>query len=599
MAEIEMATKTLESLGLDSDTTKNIRLWLEGEYDEKTKQEVRNLLSQHPNEIIDAFYTNLSFGTGGLRGIMGVGSNRMNDYTVRSATQGLANYLKTQPAPPAGHSAFIGFDSRHHSRTFAEETAKVLAANGIKVYLCKDLRPTPLVSFGCRYKHCSSGVMITASHNPAIYNGYKVYWNDGAQVLPPHDVAIIREVQKITDPRMVKSTKTLNHPLIEIVDKEVDEAYLEAAKKLQLYPEEAHHHGEELKIVYTSLHGTGMTLESQMLDDWGFSNVTYVEEQVIPDPDFPTVKFPNPEDRNAMIMGLEKLKEIQGDLLIATDPDADRVAVGLYHKNEEVLLTGNQMACICLEFICQTLTAQKMMPQNAAFVKSLVTTELFQAICDAYQKPCFNVLTGFKYIAEKIREWEAEPNGLQYIFGGEESYGYLFGTNTRDKDGILISALICEAALHAKRQGKTLVDLLNDIYRKYGVYLDDLVSLNFPETKAGKDQMEKGMSALRSKTPKKIADVTVEMLEDFKSSVKTSLKTGQTEPLNYPETDMLLFWLEDSCKVVIRPSGTEPKIKIYCEVLDKSHNENITNTVSQLQEKAKQLIGFVKKLLTS
>jgi phosphoglucomutase/phosphomannomutase len=593
-----MTTDTLEGLGLDLVTAKNIRQWLDGFYDEKTKDEVREFLKKKPTEIADAFYTNLSFGTAGLRGIMGVGCNRMNDYTVRAATQGLANYLNMQPAPAGRHSAFIGFDSRHHSRTFAEETARVFAANGIKVYLCKDLRPTPLVSFGCRYKHCSTAVMITASHNPAIYNGYKVYWNDGGQILPPHDKAIINEVKKITDPRLVQCSESLQHPLIEIVDKEIDNAYLSAAKKLQLLPEEAQHHGKDLKIVYTSLHGTGITLEPDMLKDWGFSNVTYVDQQIIPDPDFPTTKYPNPEEKAAMMLGLKKLKEIQGDVLIATDPDADRVAAGVHQNGEEVLITGNQMACICLEFICKTLSEQGKMPANAAFIKSLVTTELFQAICDSYQKPCLNVLTGFKYIAEKIRQWESEPHGYQYIFGGEESYGYLFGTNTRDKDGILVSALISEIALHAKRRGQTLVDFLHEIYHKYGVYYDNVLSIKFPETKAGKDQIAAGMEKLRLKTPQEIDGVDVLAIEDYQTSVKRTFKASVTETLQFPQTDMLLFWLTDGSKVVIRPSGTEPKIKIYCEVTKKKPSP-IQATIQSLQSKAQRIIDEIETLLTS
>jgi len=593
-----MTTKALEDLGLDPVTTKNIRQWLDGFYDEKTKEEVRELLSKKPTEITDAFYTNLSFGTAGLRGIMGVGCNRMNDYTVRAATQGLANYLNTLPAPKGRHSAFIGFDSRHHSRSFAEETARVFAANGIKVYLCKDLRPTPLVSFGCRYKNCSTAVMVTASHNPAIYNGYKVYWNDGGQILPPHDKAIIDEVSKITDPRMVKSIESLHHPLIEIIDKEIDNAYLAAAKQLQLLPEEAQRHGKDLKIVYTSLHGTGITLEPSMLNDWGFTNVAFVDQQIIPDPDFSTVKYPNPEEKAAMSLGLKKLKEIQGDVLIATDPDADRVAAGIHQNGEEVLITGNQMACICLEFICKTLTEQAKMPANAAFIKSLVTTELFQAICDGYQKPCANVLTGFKYIAEKIRQWESDKHGYQYIFGGEESYGYLFGTNTRDKDGVLVSALISEAALHAKRRGQTLVDFLHDIYRKYGVYYDSLLSVKFPETKAGKEQMAAGMHRLRSKTPQQINGVDVLAIEDYHTSLKTTLNTGAIETLKFPQTDMLLFWLADGSKVVIRPSGTEPKIKIYCEVV-KKNPEDVQKAIDSLQLKSKGIVDEIEKLLST
>lgn len=587
---------TTANIHLDPETQKHVDQWLHGHYDEKTKSEIRRLLKENPKEIIDAFYTTLSFGTGGLRGIMGVGSNRMNVYTVRAATQGLANYINKQLKSLEGHSVLIGYDSRNNSRTFAEEAAKVLAGNGIKVLLFKELRPVPLVSFGVRLKKCSAGIMITASHNPPQYNGYKVYWNDGAQVLPPHDKNIIEEVNKITDVDMVKEVDQLDNPLIVEVDKEIDEAYLDAISRLQLYREENQSQGESLNVVYTSLHGTGITIVPQALAKWGFPTLHLVDKQVIPDGNFPTAASPNPEERKALDLGIEKMKKVNGDLLIATDPDADRVGVAVNHRGSVELINGNQMAVLLLNHVCEALSSKNKMPGNAAFIKTIVTTELFQAICDYYQKPCFNVLTGFKYIAEKIRQWEHDPHGYQFIFGGEESYGYLLGTQTRDKDAVVISALICEMALHAKLQGKTIVDLLHEIYKKHGLYYETLKSIQFEESKEGKDQMAKGMKHLQSSIPKALAGVPVVALEDCQRSVKTNLKTRKTEPIGLPKSDVLMFWLEDGSKLIIRPSGTEPKIKIYCGIVKKGYT-SFKDAWAECEAKAGHFVEELKNHL--
>lgn len=583
---------------LDPKTAANIALWLDGNYDEKTKEAVRHLVQENPQEATDAFYTNLSFGTGGMRGVMGVGSNRMNDYTVRAATQGLANYVNKQPAPPQGHSAFIGYDSRHHSKTFAHEAAKVLAANSIKVFLCKDIRPTPLVSFGCRLKKCTTAIMITASHNPPQYNGYKVYWSDGGQVLPPHDTGIMQEVAKITDPTMVKIATNIKNPLINIVSEEIDAPYVDEGSRLQYYPEENKRHGKDLKVVYTSLHGTGITLTPRMLTAWGFSNVSFVDKQIIPDGDFPTAKYPNPEEKAALALGIEKLQATNSDLLIATDPDADRVGIAALHNGEVTIFSGNQTASLCLAHICETLTAQKRMPEKAAFIKTIVTTELFKSICDSYNKPCVNVLTGFKYIAEKILEWESDPKGYQYIFGGEESYGYLFGTLTRDKDAVIVSALICQMALHAKLKGKTLVDLLHDLYRKYGVFVESLLSVAFEESKAGKEKMAQSMAKLRQHIPSQINGIDVTSVEDYLSSVKTDMKTKKNEKIQLPKSDVLLFWLADGSKLIVRPSGTEPKVKLYCGVVNPT-TSSIDETLKKSQDKAAALLAALKALVTA
>lgn len=565
---------------MNTATKKNIDRWLNEEgYDADTKAEIRRLQQEDPQALVDAFYTTLSFGTAGLRGIMGIGTNRMNVYTVRAASQGLANYILTQPKPAHGYSVFIGYDSRINSRLFAEESAKVLAGNGIRVYLYNDLRPTPLVSFGCRFKRCTAAIMVTASHNPKEYNGYKVYWSDGAQVLSPHDKGIIAEVNKAADPTKVTMAPSLQHPLIEEVGNDIDEAYLQAITPLQHYPTENREHGDELAVVYTSLHGTGITLIPAALARWGFHNVRFVEKQVIPDGTFPTVRTPNPEEPAALQLGIDLLMKSKGDLFIATDPDADRLGVVVSHRGRSVTLNGNQIACLCLEHICQALDRQNKMPPKAAFIKTIVTTELFQAICDAYHKPCFNTLPGFKYFGELIRLWERDPQGYQYLFGCEEAYGYLLGTVVRDKDAITACTLVCEAALQAKRKGKTLVDKLHDLYRKYGVFSEKLLSVSFPETKAGRDKIASGMLSLRESALKEIDGIPVKAIEDSTAN-------------------LLRYRLADGSVVTVRPSGTEPKVKLYCEVVSRSSSP-IDESLAVCNRKAETLLHWMKnKFLT-
>ncbi len=379
----------------------------------------------------------------------------MNDYTVRAATQGLANYLKKESEKP---SVLIGYDSRNHSKEFATEAAKVLAANGVKVFLYDHLRSVPLTSFGTRYLKCNAGIMITASHNPPQYNGYKVYWNHGGQVLPPHDQGIIAEVSKITDLSMVKST-SLTNPLIHEVGEEIDQAYLKEIAKLQPHPGEDHSRGKDFKIVYTPLHGGGITMVPQALEEWGFTNITYVEEQKEPNGDFPTVKTPNPEEPETLKLGIELFKKVNGDIFIATDPDVDRLAVTVIHDGEPVSLNGNEIACVALEHLCRSLHETKEMPPKPMAVKSIVTTELFKDIATYHEVSCLDVLTGFKYIGQKISQWDEEKQANvqthHFIFGAEESYGFLVGTHVRDKDAVIASCLLSDAALHMKRQGKT------------------------------------------------------------------------------------------------------------------------------------------------
>lgn len=571
--------------------------WLNGNYDEASKAEVRTLLADHPEEAIDAFYKSLTFGTGGMRGIMGVGSNRMNLYTVRSATQGLANYLLSQ-GPESPLSVFVGYDSRHHSREFAEETAKVFAGNGIQVFLTTDMRPTPLVSFGCRFKKCNAAVMITASHNPPEYNGYKVYGQDGGQVTAPHDQAIVDEVSKIQDPTQVKSVDSIKNPLIVFVEDEVDDAYLEAINTLSFYPAENKENGSHLQIVYTSLHGTGITLAPRALRLWGFSTISFIEDQIIPDPNFPTVHSPNPEEKEALRLGTEALVAKNADILIATDPDADRVGVVAMHEGAPYAFTGNQIACICLEHICQALRSNGNMPANPAFIKTIVTSELFRTIAERYEATCFDVLTGFKYIAEMLHKWDLNPGTYHYIFGGEESLGYLLGTFSRDKDAISSSALIAEVASHAKLQGKTLVDCLHELHETYGIYAERQVSIKFEDSKIGQDQMKHAMQTLRAQPFSEVEGETVLKIDDYLTSTSLDLSTEAKTPITLPVSDVLVYWLSNGGKLMVRPSGTEPKVKVYVGVVVKEY-EDIPQGEAIADKKAKEMLEAIKELLTN
>ena len=580
---------------MDPQTQKKIDIWLNGDYDEESKNTIRSLQKNDPQALIDSFYTSLSFGTGGMRGIVGVGTNRMNQYTVRAATQGLANHL--HKLHQGAITAIIGYDSRNQSKFFAEETAKVLAGNGIQVYLAAELRPVPWVSFGCRLKGCQVGIMITASHNPPEYNGYKVYGRDGGQVIHPDDQSIVDEVAKITDLKMVK-TANLNSSLIKKVDKEIDEPYLYAIQNSQFYPEENKMYGHTLKVVYTSLHGTGITLMPQALKSWGFTNVSYVESQIIPNGNFPTVKLPNPEEKEALTLGIQLMEENRSDILIATDPDADRVGIAVMHEGKACLMTGNQVAAVCVAHICEALTAKGKMPEKGAFIKTIGTTELFKVIAESYRKKCEDVLTGFKYVAQKIREWEGNPQGYRFIFGGEESYGYLLGTYARDKDALVSSALICEVALHLKLRGRTLIDYLHSLYEKYGFYYETLYSIKFPESKEGKAKMADGIAKMQKTPLKEIAGYPVAIVEDYHQSTKTHLETGKIEPITLPKENVLRYWLKDGGKLMIRPSGTEPKIKIYCGVIKKDF-KNIEEAEKEGKKEAEALVEGLRRIFGS
>lgn len=578
-------------MALSPDVQKRVQEWLDGPYDDETKQAIRALLQKDPKALEDAFYTRLSFGTGGMRGIMGVGTNRLNKYTIRLTTQGLARYLLKQEEK---QSVVVGYDSRHNSLLFAQETARVLAGNGIQVLLLKELRPTPYVSFAVREKKCLCGIMITASHNPAIYNGYKVDWSDGAQVVPPHDTGIMAEADKVQNLSEVKLAE-LTSPLIEMVDlAPLDKIYLDAIRPLQLFPEQNKKSGSTLRICYTSLHGTGMTLVPKALESWGFNSISYVQEQIKPDGDFPTVKFPNPEFKETLELGIALLQKTQGDILIANDPDADRTGLVVTHQGKPVILTGNEIGSLCVHFICETLKKRGKLPKKGAFVTTIVSTELMQTIATAYGMACFEVLTGFKYIGEKIHEWELAKDGYQFLFGAEESYGFLIGTVARDKDAVVSSCLLSEMALDAKLHQETLVDRLSQLYKSYGIFREKQYSVTFASGREEMQQIETLMGNLRSKPPETINGQKVVVIEDYKTRRRTNLETGKSEPLTLPVSDVLLFRLKDESKLIIRPSGTEPKVKLYVGVREKNFS-SVDQGIQTCEKRLDALISSFKQ----
>ncbi len=570
-------------VSLSPEIQRRVDYWLTGPFDENTKAQVLSLKEKNPQGLIDAFFSDLSFGTGGLRGLMGPGTSQLNIYTIRLATQGLANYLCHQNKGGA-LSVLIGFDSRHHSQEFAEEAAKVLAGNNIYVYLLSKLRPTPYISFACRFKKASAAIMITASHNPKEYNGYKVFWSDGAQIVAPHDEGIVREVDALKDLSSVRLSD-LDNPLIEIIPTHLDAEYLRAIAPLQLFPEEDRKSGPALKIVYTGLHGTGGAIIPQALKSWGFSSLHLVNEQMAPDGNFPTIKYPNPEHPEALKLGIEQLERTRSDIVLATDPDADRIGVVVSHRGKPVLINGNEMAAICIDFLCEVLPKLGKMPPKGAFVTTIVTTELLKKIAEANQIPCFEVLTGFKYIGEKIHLWEMSEEGYSFLFGAEESYGYLLGTHARDKDAIIASCLIAEIALYAKLQGQTLIDRLHHIYKKYGIFREKQMSINFNPGKEGMEQMAQVMHSLRTNPPKMIGGQPVVCIEDYeKGTVRVDL----------PQSDVLLFRLKDKTRLVIRPSGTEPKIKIYGGASSENFS-TIESGIQECDERLDRLMHALKK----
>lgn len=535
--------------------------WLDSPvYDDVTKKAVREMLyKEDKTDLIDSFYQNLAFGTGGLRGIMGPGSNRMNIYTVGAATQGLANYLKKNFAEKDEISVVVGHDCRNNSRLFAETSAKIFSANGIKVYLFDDMRPTPEISFAIRHLHCQSGIVITASHNPKEYNGYKAYWDDGAQVLFPHDQGIIDEVNKVR-PEDIKFTG--NDNIIQIIGEDIDAEYLNQIHTLSIDPEVISRQ-KDLKIVYTPIHGTGMNLIPRSLKLWGFENVNCVSEQMVKDGNFPTVVSPNPENAEALTLALKLAKEIDADIVMASDPDADRVGMACKNsKGEWVLVDGNQTCMIFLYYIISNRIAQNKMKGNEFVVKTIVTTELISEIARKNDIEMLDVYTGFKWIAREIRLSEGKK---KYIGGGEESYGFLAEDFVRDKDAVSACSLLAEICAWAKDRGKTLFDVLMDIYVEYGFKLNKTINVVKPG-KTGADEIKAMMDNFRANPPREIAGSPVVKVKDFKTLKETDGNGNSTE-LQMPEPSNVLQWFTaDGTKVSVRPSGTEPKIKFYIEV---------------------------------
>jgi phosphoglucomutase len=559
--------------------------WLEGNYDDATKNTIRDLISNNLDELADAFYRNLEFGTGGLRGIMGVGTNRINQYTIGMATQGFANYL-IQSFPNQQIRMAVAHDSRNNSRFFAEITANVMAANGIQVYLFESLRPTPELSFTIRHLQCQGGVVCTASHNPREYNGYKAYFNDGGQLVPPHDKNVIAEVEKIQSVDEVKWTG--GEANIHIIGEDMDKAYINMVKGLSIYPD-AIERQKDLKIVYTPIHGTGIKLVPQVLAAFGFTNLTLVDEQIIPDGNFPTVVYPNPEESEAMSLGLKKAQSIDADILLGTDPDADRVGVGVKDNHGNwVLLNGNQTAVLAFNYMIEARRKKGLAKDNDMVVKTIVTTDMIDIISAKNEIKCYNVLTGFKWIAELIKSKEAHEN---YIIGGEESYGLMIGDQLRDKDAVSAVAFLCEMAAYEKDAGKSLFTKLVELYTEYGLFREHLISI----TKKGRDgqaQIAEMMDLFRSNPPSTLAGVPVIGLYDYEKREAKDLANGQVCAIDLPKSNVLQFVLEDGSKISARPSGTEPKIKFYFSVqgtLDRA--EDFDTAYASLGDKINMIIA--------
>ena len=544
---------------MNAATNEKIQVWLDGNYDVATKETIKKLEIDSPNELEESFYTNLEFGTGGLRGIMGVGTNRMNKYTVGMATQGFSNYLRKTFGEQEVKVA-IAHDSRNNSRFFAETTASIFAANGMKVYLFEALRPTPELSFAIRRLGCKAGVVCTASHNPKEYNGYKAYWDDGGQLVPPHDKNVITEVEAIKSVDDIKFTGGDHN--ITIIGKDMDDAYIAMAKGLSVYPEViAKEH--DLKIVYTPIHGTGITLVPKVLEAFGFTNVNIVAEQATPDGNFPTVAYPNPEETETMSIGLAKAKELDADILCGTDPDADRVGVGVKnHKGEWVLMNGNQTAVLAFAYIMEARKSKGIAQPNDMVVSTIVTTEMINVIAKQNEVACYNVLTGFKWIAEKIKELQGQKN---YVIGGEESFGLMIGNDIRDKDAVSAVAIMCEMAAYEKAKGRTLFDKLIDLYIQYGFYYETLISIT-KKGMNGQKEIADMMTGYRDNPPASINGSKVVTLYDYQLQVETDLLTGAKTPISLPKSNVLQFVTADGSKISARPSGTEPKIKFYFSV---------------------------------
>lgn len=568
--------------------------WLDNPYfDEDTKAELKSIAGDD-KEIEDRFYTELEFGTAGLRGVIGAGMNRMNIYTVRKATQGLANYIKKVGKEAQGVA--IAFDSRRMSQEFADEAALCLAANGIKAYVFESLRPTPELSYAVRKLGCTAGINITASHNPPEYNGYKVYWEDGAQITPPHDKGIMDEVKAVTDFATVKTMEkeeAKKAGLYEVIGAAIDDAYIAELKKLVVHQDAINQVKDTLKIVYTPLHGTGNIPVRRVLKELGFQNVYVVPEQEKPDGEFPTVSYPNPEAEEAFVLGLAMAKKLDADLVLATDPDADRLGVyvkdsktGEYHS-----LTGNMSGCLIGDYVIGQRKEREGLPKDGAFIKSIVSTNMADAIAKYYGIQLVEVLTGFKFIGQKMLEFETKGTGT-YLFGMEESYGCLTGTYARDKDAVVASMTLCEAAAYYKTQGKTLWDAMIDMYEKYGYYKDDVKAITLKGIE-GLEKIQTILETLRADAPKEIGGYKVLKVRDYKKDTITDLADGKVTPTGLPASNVLYYELENDAWVCVRPSGTEPKVKFYYGIKGTSLEEADAKSESL----GKEVLAMIEKML--
>ncbi|MBN2668715.1 MAG: phospho-sugar mutase [Bacteroidales bacterium] len=567
---------------MDQNVLQKAQYWLSPVFDKETQAEVKHLIENDEKELIESFYKDLEFGTGGLRGIMGAGTNRMNKYTVGMAAQGLGNYVIKQ-FPNQSLSMAIAYDCRNNSSFFAETAAKILSGLGIKVYLFEDLRPTPELSFAIRTLNCQAGIVITASHNPKEYNGFKAYWNDGGQLIAPHDTNVIDEVNAV---ELESIDFDGNEDLIEYLDHRFDSKYLSEIKKLSLHPEIIKNQNQ-LKIVYTPIHGTGVELVPEILDVFGFRNVHVVEEQAIVDGDFPTVHSPNPEERSALAMAIEKAEKIDAELVLATDPDADRVGIAVRDlKGQFILLNGNQTGALLLNYLLSQWEAKGLLKGKEYIVKTIVTTELLVDMAKAYNVKYFDVLTGFKYIADVIKQCEGN---LKFIGGGEESYGYLAGEFVRDKDAVMSCALIAEAAAFAKENGQTLYEQLLSIYKTYGLYYEDLVSV-VKKGKEGSEAIKALMTDYRSNPPKQILGQTVTTIKDYQNSQVFNLQDGNKSIIDLPKSNVLQFFTDNGIKISVRPSGTEPKIKYYIGI-----KQAFDGDIEKAIKEAKLTIEQIKK----
>ncbi|MBR5918115.1 MAG: phospho-sugar mutase [Lachnospiraceae bacterium] len=573
------------------DYREQFNFWLEDDYfDEETKKELLAIRNDD-KEVEDRFYRELEFGTGGLRGVIGAGTNRMNLYTVRKATQGLANYILAQGTQDKGIS--IAYDSRRMSPEFADEAALCMAANGIKAYVFDALRPTPELSFSVRYLGCTAGIVITASHNPPEYNGYKVYWEDGAQITSPRDKEIISYVKNVTDYHTVKTmdkADAIAKGLYIQTGKEIDDAFMAELKKQIIHPEVIAEMGKELKIVYTPFNGTGNVPARRILKELGFENVVVVPEQEMPDPNFTTLEYPNPEDPKAFTLALKLAKEVKADVVLATDPDADRLGIYAYDtkSGEYVSFTGNMSGMLIAEYILRERTKLGLMPENPALVKTIVTTNMADVICKAYNVKEVEVLTGFKYIGEQIK-WFIEKGTNNYVFGLEESYGCLAGTHARDKDAIVAVMCLCEVAAYCKKQGITVWDMMLDMYEKYGYYKEDLYTITM-KGKEGSEQIAAIMENLRANPPKEFGAWKVLAMRDYTKDERIDIATGEKSSTGLPYSNVLYFELSDDAWCCARPSGTEPKIKFYMGVKGESL-EDSKKKVAELTDALKSKLA--------